>query len=85
MISSVTSSIPLTLVKLLSVSSVLILAGCVSLTGTNESRAPGLSAEQKKAVCALWKGVGWEDGDTDPTITEVKVNNAKRDGFCHGT
>ena len=66
-------------------SPLLILTGCASMMGTSGSlSAARLSEGQRAQVCSLWIGIGWEDGDTDPTITEVKVNNAKRDAYCAG-
>ena len=37
-----------------------------------------------QTVCDVWKPVGWSKKDTDQTVTEVKVNNARREGWCHG-
>ena len=82
---SVTSLIRSTLALTLSASFAITLSGCATMMGTKESLGPGLSAKQKAAVCALWTGVEWEDADSDDTIVGVKVNNAKRDGFCNGT
>lgn len=63
-------------------SMLLILPACASMMGTSASAR--LSESQTQKVCALWTAVGWEDADSDATITEVKVNNAKRDTFCAG-
>jgi len=35
-------------------------------------------------VCSVWTGISWADEDTDETILDVKMNNAKRDAFCKG-
>ena len=67
---------------LFAMSLALSLSGCVTMTGTSGSQR--LSRDQIVSVCALWRGVGWEDADTDETITEIKVNNAKRDTYCAG-
>jgi hypothetical protein len=55
--------------------SILPLTGCVTLTGTTETNA---------SACAVWRDVSWSKKDTDQTITEIKINNARRDGFCRG-
>jgi hypothetical protein len=49
------------------------LTGCVTLTGTKETNG---------AVCNVWKDVSWSKKDTDQTIQEIKVNNARREGWC---
>ena len=49
------------------------LTGCATLTGTKETN---------KAACEVWKDISWSKKDTDQTITEVKVNNARREGYC---
>jgi hypothetical protein len=51
------------------------LTGCATLTGTTGTNG---------SACAVWKDVSWSKKDTDQTITEIKVNNARRDGFCRG-
>jgi hypothetical protein len=51
------------------------LTGCGSMTATKETN---LSA------CAVWKDITWSKKDTDQTITEIKVNNARRDAWCQG-
>lgn len=53
-------------------------ASCATTTGINA----GFSALE--SVCALWQPVTWADEDSDLTIAEVKVNNARRDAFCDG-
>ena len=37
-----------------------------------------------EAVCTVWRDVSWSKKDTDQTIAEVKQNNARREGWCHG-
>jgi hypothetical protein len=50
-----------------------LLTGCSTLTGT---------VETNKSVCAVWKDISWSSKDTTQTILEVKVNNARREGYC---
>jgi len=50
-----------------------VLTGCSNLTGTKETN---LSA------CSVWRDVSWSSKDTAQTITEVKINNARREGYC---
>lgn len=52
----------------------LLLASCVQTTGTAE--ISGASA------CAVWPYVSWSSKDTDKTIEDAKLNNARRDGWC---
>lgn len=40
------------------------------------------SERQLKRVCELWQPVTWSSKDTDQTIEEAKINNAKWDAFC---
>jgi hypothetical protein len=40
--------------------------------------------ETNLAACAVWKDISWSKKDTDQTITEIKVNNARRDAWCQG-
>ena len=49
------------------------LMACSSLTGT---------VETNKSACQVWKDVSWSSKDTSQTIGEVKVNNARREGYC---
>lgn len=49
------------------------LGGCASVIGTKETNA---------SVCDVWKDVSWSKKDTDQTIGEIKVNNARREGWC---
>jgi len=38
----------------------------------------------KPAACSVWQNVSWSSKDTRQTIVEVKVNNARRKGYCEG-
>jgi hypothetical protein len=49
----------------------LLLAGCSRTTGTG-----GISE------CDFWQPISWSQKDTPQTITEVKINNAKRAAWC---
>jgi hypothetical protein len=51
------------------------LTNCASLTATPATNG---------SVCNVWKDISWSKKDTDQTITEIKVNNARRDGWCEG-
>ena len=44
----------------------------------------GLTAAEVKAeVCKRWVAISYDSEiDDQQTIDEVRVNNAKRDGFC---
>lgn len=57
------------------ITSTFLLSGCFNLTGTVETNL---------TACSVWRDISWSSKDTSQTITEVKVNNARRDGFCHG-
>ena len=61
--------------SVLVIMSMFLLTGCVTLTGTTATNG---------SACSVWKDVSWSKKDTDQTITEIKVNNARRDGFCKG-
>jgi hypothetical protein len=50
------------------------LTGCAKLIGTQGTNA---------SACAVWKDISWSKKDTDQTITEIKVSNARRDAWCH--
>jgi hypothetical protein len=52
---------------------IFLLTGCSTLTGTSETN---------KSVCQVWKDVSWSSKDTTQTIIEVKINNARREGYC---
>jgi len=51
------------------------LTNCASLMGTPATNG---------AACGVWKDLSWSKKDTDLTIGEIKVNNARRDGYCQG-
>jgi len=53
--------------------SAVTLSGCAKMTGIVATNS---------AVCEVWKPIGWSSKDTDQTIVEVKVNNARRQGWC---
>jgi len=53
--------------------SMLLLTACGQTTSTGATSA-----------CSVWRGISWSVEDTDQTIREVKVNNARRDAFCKG-
>ena len=36
------------------------------------------------SACVVWRDISWSSKDTPQTITEVKVNNARREGYCEG-
>jgi len=61
--------------------SVLVIMPLLLLTGC--SKMMGI-VETKPAVCTVWKDISWSKSDTPQTIVEVKVNNARREGFCEG-
>ena len=52
------------------------LSGCAMTIPMNAS---------EDAACTVWRDVSWSKKDTDQTIAEVKQNNARRDGWCHGS
>ena len=54
-----------------------LLTGCGTLTGI-----VGTESTNTK-VCAVWRDISWSKKDTDQTIGEIKVNNAKREAWCH--
>ena len=41
-----------------------------------------VTAETDLAVCDVWKDISWSSKDTTGTIIEVKINNARREGWC---
>jgi hypothetical protein len=51
------------------------LTNCASLMATPVTNG---------AVCGVWKPISWSKKDTDLTITEIKVSNARREGWCEG-
>ncbi len=73
------------LIKLAIVCAAMLTAGCSTFGQTTATSAnQKLSESERAAVCALWLFIGWEDADSDATIIEAKVNNAKREVFCQG-
>jgi hypothetical protein len=50
----------------------LLLAGCGRTMATGGT----------EAACSVWRPISWSGKDTDRTIEEVKLNNARRAGFC---
>ena len=67
------SSIVLKRLSLLAILSAVLPAGCAKMTGTVATNS---------AVCEVWQPIGWSKKDTDLTIIAVKVNNARRTGWC---
>lgn len=57
----------------------LAIASILLLTACGQTMATGASS-----ACTVWKGIRWDVADTDDTIRQVKVNNARRDAFCKG-
>ena len=57
---------------LLVIVSAATLSGCARVTAIG-----GIST-----ACDVWKPISWSSKDTTDTIVEVKVNNARRNGFC---
>jgi hypothetical protein len=53
-----------------------LLTGCGTMTG---------SAATNASACSVWQPISWSLRDTDRTITEVKVSNARREAFCKGS
>jgi hypothetical protein len=41
-----------------------------------------LTESQLESICVLFPAITWSSKDTDQTITEIKVHNAKHDSFC---
>ena len=57
----------------LAIALTLTLMGCAKTMGTVETNT---------AACAVWQPVRWSVKDTDLTIAQVKVQNARRDAYC---
>lgn len=57
----------------------LVIVSMFLLTACGQTTATGVSS-----ACSVWRDITWSVDDTDQTIREVKVNNARRDGFCKG-
>jgi hypothetical protein len=53
--------------------SMLVLTGCATTTAT---------VGTNRAACAVWAPVSWSAKDTDQTIREAKINNARRAAWC---
>jgi uncharacterized protein YceK len=60
---------------LLAIPLMLVLSGCSKMMEIGAT---------KPAACAVWRDVSWSAKDTRQTIVEVKVNNARRQGYCEG-
>lgn len=56
------------------------LAMLLTLALTGCSQTMGIA--ETKAVCAVWSDISWSRKDTPQTVAEVKVNNARRAGYC---
>ena len=54
----------------------------VTLTGCATTMGSGVTDSQLRRVCGLWQPISWSSQDTDLTIEEVKINNAKNVAFC---
>ena len=50
----------------------LLLGSCGQTTGISGA----------SSACLVWPYVSWSDKDTDKTIADAKLNNARRDGWC---
>jgi hypothetical protein len=50
------------------------LTGCANPIKIFETKEP--------PVCSVWRDVSFSKKDTDQTITEIKVNNARREAWC---
>jgi hypothetical protein len=60
---------------LLAIPLMLVLSGCSKMMEIGVT---------KPAACSVWRDVSWSSKDTRQTIVEVKVNNARRQGYCEG-
>jgi len=49
----------------------LLVASCATTTGTGGTD-----------VCAVWPAVSWSVKDTDKTIEDAKISNARRAAWC---
>jgi hypothetical protein len=58
------------------------MAGCTTMMGTNGPVEQSLTQGQIARICHIWPYVTWADADTDQTIMDAKINNARHDGFC---
>lgn len=66
-------SVARTALLLLVMLSPVTLAGCAKTMAT-----VGI-----KTACNVWKPISWSKKDTTDTIIEIKVQNARRNGFCN--
>lgn len=41
-----------------------------------------LTDQQLDSICVLFPAISWSTKDTDQSIAEIKIFNAKRDSFC---
>ena len=69
-----TFSVALKKLSLLAIALAVIPASCAKTTGTVATNS---------AVCDVWQPIGWSKKDTDLTTIAVKVNNARRNGWCN--
>ena len=69
---SIGHSLPFALAMLL----LLMLPGCGITMGT---------VAINSSACDVWKPISWSQKDTDLTIAQAKVNNARRQGWCYGS
>ena len=60
---------------MLAILPLLVLTGCSKVMGIGVTDL---------ASCTVWRDISWSSKDTPQTITEVKINNARREGFCEG-
>jgi len=60
---------------LLAIPLMLVLSGCSKMMEIGGT---------KPAACSVWRDISWSSKDTRQTIVEVKVNNARRQGYCEG-
>lgn len=58
----------------------LTLAVVSGLLVANCSRTTGIVGTE----CVAWQPISWSSKDTSQTITEVKLNNARRAAWCAG-
>lgn len=54
--------------------------GLVACSITTDTAVTDSSAVA--AICREFPAISWSKTDTPETIAEVKVHNARRDGFC---
>lgn len=59
-------------------SAMLLLASCVTTTGTGVTDM----LVSRAGMCRDWRAISWSVDDTDQTILEVKQNNAAREERC---